>query len=109
MDIKISEKELFLQNGKKVTFSHEIRQVEVRESLIIVLLSIPYSDNTVNNILAISFEGAISWIVENENANYPTLPYEQMIAKSDTILATDFYGRRSYIDIKNGIVIKREH
>lgn len=75
---------------------------------VIVLLSIPYHDNTLDNIYAVSEDLEILWRVESMAVDYPRLPYEQMIIHGEEIQATDFYGIRIFISGKTGKIIKKD-
>ncbi len=95
-------------DGEIIDFSHEIRQFEMFENKIIVLLSIPQNDNTIDNIYAVSDKADILWRVESLVVKYLELPYEQMVIHGDEIRATDFYGRRVFISGKTGVIMKND-
>jgi len=95
-------------DGESIEFSHEIRQIEMFENKIIVLLSIPQNDNTRDNIYAVSDTADILWRVESLTAKYLELPYEQMVIHGDEVRATDFYGRRVFISGNTGAITKKD-
>lgn len=107
MDVSCKDNRLTI-DGKSIEFSYEIRQIEMFENKIIVLLSIPQNDNTIDNIYAVSDTGNILWRVESLVVKYPKLPYEQMVVHGDEIRATDFYGRRVFISGNTGLIIKKD-
>ena len=93
-------------------FAHEIKKVQISDNKILVLLLIPQEDTeTIDNIYAVSDEGNIIWRSESLKQLYPdqiNLPYEYMTVNGSEIEATDFYGRRYFINIKDGRIIKRD-
>lgn len=99
-------------DGKKKRFTHEIKEISVLKDKILVLLSIPQDDKeTIDNIYAVSYDGEIIWRVESLKKLYSSqinLPYEYMTVNGSEIQATDFYGRRYFIDIENGHIKKRD-
>lgn len=111
MEVTYNERCLNIGNIKK-EFAHVIGKVQVSNSKILVLLSIPQDDNeTIDNIYAVSDKGDIIWRSESLKQLYPNqinLPYEYMTVNNDEIQATDFYGRRYFINIADGKVKKRD-
>ncbi len=111
MEVTYNKKCLKIDNIKK-EFTHTIEKIQVKDNKILVLLSIPQDDNeTIDNIYAVSEKGDIIWRSESLEKLYPNqinLPYEYMTVNHDEILATDFYGRRYFIDIKDGKIKKRD-
>jgi len=96
----------------QIKFEHEIRMIIALSDKTLVLLSIPETDEaTIDNIYAISKDGDIIWRSESLRDVYPkelNLPYEYMEIDTTAVQATDFYGRRYYLDIDNGKITQRE-
>lgn len=96
---------------QKIRFSNNIRSIEELDDRIIVLLSIPQKDDEIDNIYAVSYEGNILWQVQSLKILFPdqlNLPYEQIVIDGDEIRATDFYGRRYFINARSGLIKKRD-
>lgn len=94
----------------RVEFDFAIRDVIRYKNSLIVLLDIPFNELEINNLYKVSEDGIV-WQSEDLNKLYPNqenLPYEQMILKGDKILASDFYGRRYFIKIGDGMVVKKD-
>ena len=100
-------KDYYHNNDLNLEFS--VRQKIEIENLEIILLDIPYNDDTVDNIYGIHNQ-KILWRVQTRNDLSNKLPYEQMTidTNANVIAATDFYGRRSFIDEKTGKIIKTD-
>lgn len=95
----------------KRQFTHLIRDAILFDNKIVVLLEIPFNDNTINNIYAVNRKCDILWQSEDISRVYKNqllLPYEQMVVENGEIRASDFYGRRYYINGDNGKIIKRD-
>lgn len=107
MNVSYNEKILII-NGYSIEFSHEIRQLELVKNKLIVLLSIPQNDNTLDNIYAVTDTADVLWRVESLVVDYLRLPYEQMVIHGDEIRATDFYGRRVFISENTGKILKKD-
>ncbi len=107
MDISFKENKLTIF-ARSIGLSHEIRQIEVIENKIIVLLSIPQNDTTIDNIYAVSTLADILWRVVSVSVKYSKLPYEQIVIHGGEICATDFNGRRVFISVNTGEIIKRD-
>lgn len=100
-------KNKFIINGKTVEFSFEIRKVLEYKDKYIILLSIPYDKNELNNIFCLDKKGTIIWKAEDLNKLFPKLkniPYEQMGIINDQLFASDFYGRNYKINLFDGKV-----
>lgn len=98
-------------NGVSISFNYSIRDTKVIDEDIIVLLKIPYNDTQIDNIYCVDNYGCIKWQVESLSILYPNqnnLPYEQMNYNGKDLTATDFYGRKYYINIADGKIEKRE-
>jgi len=107
MNVSYKDRKLTI-DGSSIEFTHEIRQIEIVENKIIVLLSIPQNENTLDNIYAVSNKADVLWRVESLVVDYPRLPYEQMVIHEDGIRATDFYGRRVFISVNTGQIMKKD-
>ena len=108
--IKVNGSELSI-DGKTIKFKYDIRDTKVVNNQVIVLLSIPFNDNELDNIYAVSLDAKINWRVESLNLINPNgnnLPYENMFLNNEELTATDFYGRRYFINIINGTIIKKD-
>lgn len=111
MEITYNNNCLCIGNIRK-EFAYEIKKVQIFDNKILVLLSIPQEDTeTIDNIYAVSDKGNIIWRSESLKQLYPdqiNLPYEYITVNGSEIEATDFYGRRYFINIKDGRIIKRD-
>lgn len=111
MEIQIQDNILVL-NGKKITFNHKIRQVKSVNGVVIVLLAIPSNDDTLDNIYCYNEKGIIKWQVQSIKDVFPELkrvyPFEQMQVFEDKIGASDFYGRRFFINIADGLIVGKD-
>ena len=87
-------------------FDYEIRTVIQYKNKYVVLLSIPFNSNEINNIYCLDEEANIIWRSDDISQNHPEiknhLPYEQMGIKEDKLYASDFYGRNYVINITTG-------
>lgn len=112
MDINymVKDNQLII-NNHHVNFLFPIRTAQILDGNIIVLLAIPFNNDTVDNLYLIDSNGEIVWQSQKLKELYPTeklLPYEQMVIDEQGIRVTDFYGRRYFIDLSNGKIIKRD-
>ena len=94
-----------LRIDKKIMkFGYDIRDIKVVDNQVIVLLSIPFHTNEIDNIYAVSLDCKINWRVESLNIISPdgdNLP-------NGELTATDFYGRRYFINLTNGRIEKTD-
>lgn len=111
MEIQTNDNILKL-NGKEIKFSHNIRQVQTYGSDVIVLLSIPNNDDTLDNIYCYGSYGIIKWQVQPIKEAFPELkqafPFEQMSLIEDQLSASDFFGRRFFINLADGKLTKKD-
>lgn len=110
MKITYNQNRLVIGDITKI-FKHDIQKIIDLKDRVVVLLSIPQNDDTIDNIFALSHNAENIWQVESLKKLYPNeinLPYEYMDEDDDMIKATDFYGRRYFINVKDGHIIKRD-
>ncbi|NLK96353.1 MAG: hypothetical protein GX275_14400 [Clostridiales bacterium] len=108
--IKVNGNELSI-DSKIIKFNYDIRDTKLVNNQVIVLLSIPFNVNEIDNIYAVSLDGKINWKVESLSVINPdgnNLPYENMFLNNEELTATDFYGRRYFINTINGTIIKKD-
>lgn len=102
------EKNTIVIDGKSFEFENDIRQIIQHGDKFIVLLAIPFNDNTINNVYCLDDQAKVIWRSEDLNSRFPELknylPYEQMQIKDDIIFASDFYGRSFSIRVTDGII-----
>lgn len=93
------------------TFQFDIRSVLVCKAYYVVLLSIPFNENYINNLFCIDNNAHIIWQSEDILKKYPDinnpLPYEQVLLKDGILYASDFYGRYFTISVETGDIISR--
>lgn len=111
LNIQIN-KNILVLNGKEIKFNHDIRQFKTVGDDIVVLLAIPNNDNTLDNIYCYTSFGIIKWQVQPIKEAFPDLkqvfPFEQMSVVDGQISASDFYGRRFFIDAETGKITKKD-
>lgn len=91
---------------RKLLLNYKIRtEIKTRMGRVI-LLAVPFSETMIDNIYLLSDDENIIWRVETSKTVPDKLPYENMSISKDKskIYATDFYGRRSIIDIETGYI-----
>jgi len=101
------EKNILMIEDNKIEFSHEIRIVIPLSNRLIVLLSIPTNDKTVDNVYAVNSDGDIIWRIQGSQIKVK-FPYVHITLIDDKLVATDFYGRRFYIDPLEGKITKKD-
>ena len=101
------EKHQLIVNGKVIkSFKFEIRNIIVHDYEFIVLLEIPFdNESEKNNILRIGASGNVVWAINNSGYSNNSYPFEQMTLRDGWLYATDFYARRFKIDIKTGKIV----
>lgn len=97
----------FLKIGEKnITFTLNIRDVKQAGQFVVVLLEVPNGDDTLNNIYAYDLNGKLKWQVQPVTEKFSDLvnplPYENMFCEDNKISASDFYGRKFWIDLETG-------
>lgn len=106
------DKNILVLNGKNIKFDHNIRQFKTIGDDVVVLLAIPNNDNTLDNIYCYSANGIIKWQVQPIKEAFPEMKmvycFEQMSVIDGMISASDFYGRRFFIDPKTGMITKKD-
>lgn len=99
-------------NGKEIKFSHNIRQIQTIGTDVVVLLAIPNNDDTLDNIYCYGSYGIIKWQVQPIKEAFPEMkqvfPFEQMSIIDGKISASDFYGRRFFINPDDGKITKKD-
>lgn len=111
--MKISVDGKLLKSGNKtIEFSHEIRDMQVRNELIYVLLGIPFNEDVTDNLYAFNMDLELKWQSQKLREMYPHMrliyPYEYMTLTDECIIAGDFYARRQFIDYSNGKIIRMD-
>lgn len=102
--MKIQGKIIILENDR-IEFDFDIRTVIETSHFFIILLSIPFDTESVNNIYGINKTNREMWQIENHQFWTKLLPYENISkGESGDIFATDFYGRRVVIDETTGLI-----
>lgn len=101
------EKHNLIVNSKVIKcFEFEIRNVIEHGDEFIVLLEIPFdNESEKNNILRIDASGNVVWTINNSGYSNNSYPFEQMTLGDGWLYATDFYSRRLKIDIKTGKIV----
>ena len=111
MEIKVNKNILSI-NNKDIKFSHDIRNYLTIDDKVIVLLSIPFNDETLDNIYCYNKYGIIQWQVQPIKEAFPDLKtalcFEFISIVDNELGATDFYGRRFIINPENGKLIRKE-
>lgn len=105
--IKINKNELSIDKNT-IKFNYDIRDIKVVDNQVIILLSIPFGVDETSNIYAISLDCKIIWKVENRKPNRRNLPFENIFLNNRILTATDFYGKRYFINITNGLIEKTD-
>lgn len=103
------EKYKLIVNSKVIKcFEFEIRKVIEQGDEFIVLLEIPFDNESVkNNILRIDASGKVVWTINNSGYSNNSYPFEQMTLRDGWLYATDFYARRLKVDIKTGKIVDK--
>ena len=103
------KKHQLIVNGKVIKlFKFEIRKVIEQGDEFIVLLEIPFDNESVkNNILRIDASGNVVWTINNSGYSNNSYPFEQMTLRDGWLYATDFYARRLKVDIKTGKIVDK--
>lgn len=101
------EKYQLIVNGKVIkSFKFEIRNIIEHDYEFIVLLEIPFdNESEKNNILRIDASGNVVWTINNSRYSNNSYPFEQMTLRDGWLYATDFYARRLKVDIKTGKIV----
>ena len=101
------KKHQLIVNGKVIkSFKFEIRNVIEHGDEFIVLLEIPFdNESEKNNILRIDASGNVLWMIDNSEYSNNIYPFEQMTLRDGWLYATDFYARSLKVDIKTGKIV----
>lgn len=105
--MKVNKNELSIDKNT-IKFNYDIRATRIFKEQIIVLLSIPFDVDETANIYAISWNCKILWRVEKREPNSCNLPFENIFLKDGLLTATDFYGRRYFINTANGSIERKD-
>ena len=104
----IRGKELLVES-QSYSFDYDVRKVIPYKDRFIVLLEIPNDSDSINNIYCIDSNAKCVWRVydlKSAGLGYKDyLPYEGMSLVEDTLIATDYYGRRFRIDPETGMIL----
>lgn len=111
IDISFNQNKL-LVNSHEAEFRYPIERVVELDSLLIVLLEVPFNEYECGNIWGVDFEGNLLWQVQDP-AGIPNifdpLPFKSIeISRSGEVVAADFSGRRMKIDIAGGKILGRD-
>lgn len=101
------KKHQLIVNGKVIkSFKFEIRNVIEHGDEFIVLLEVPFdNESEKNNILRIDASGNVVWMIDNSGYSNNSYLFEQMTLIDGWLYATDFYARRLKVDIKTGKIV----
>lgn len=101
------EKHNLIVNSKvRKCFEFEIRNVIEHGDEFIVLLEVPFdNESEKNNILRIDASGNVVWTINNSGYSNNSYPFEQKTLGDGWLYATDFYARRLKVDIKTGKIL----
>ncbi len=101
------KKHQLIVNDKIIkSFKFEIRNVIEYSDEFIVLLGIPFdNESEKNNILRVDASGNVVWTIDNSGYSKHIYPFEQMTLSDGWLYATDFYGRKLKVDIKTGKIV----
>ena len=101
------KKHQLIVNGKVIkSFKFEIRKVIEQGDEFIVLLEVPFdNESEKNNILRIDASGNVLWTINNSGYSNNIYPFEQMTLRDGWLYATDFYARSLKVDIKTGKIV----
>ena len=101
------EKYKLIVNSKVIKcFEFEIRNVIEHGDEFIVLLEIPFdNESEKNNILRIDTSGNVVWTVNNNGYSNNSYPFEQMTLRDGWLYATDFYARSLKVDIETEKIV----
>ena len=101
------KKHQLIENGEIIkSFTFEIRNIIEHGDEFIVLLEIPFdNESEKNNILRIDASGNVLWMIDNSGYSNNSYPFEQMTLSDGWLYTTDFYARRFKIDIKTGKIV----
>ena len=110
-DVKFRNNTLYV-GVNEYSYKYSIRNVIVIDNTIVVLLEIPNNENVINNVFAVSSNGKLKWFIQPVTERFPEmkqpLPMENIAFNGEHIAATDFYGFRYFVNIKDGKIIDRD-
>ena len=120
MNIEINGNDLHIDHHD-IYFDFNIRQIDITDDKVIVLLNIPKGADDPANIFCVDFEANILWQIENSGSFFKragspkaagsSVRYTGMyIRESDGLLqVNDFLGRRFLVDPEDGHIIEKNN
>ena len=108
-EITIEENKLVLPT-KTIPFRYKIAHIIQTKLRIFVLLDVPDTAKSFENIYALSKSGDLVWVVQPLNLFNPKIknfsPYVGMtLLENGNISATNFFGMNYEISVKNGKIL----
>lgn len=98
--------------GNKIVVKYPIKKIEEIANKIIVLLKIPRVElgiDELNNILCYDENGLLCWQIDNklpsDIVSKEQVPYVAIQIIDDKLYATDFWGRKFEVNVKNGSLL----
>lgn len=120
MNIEINGNDLHIDNHD-IYFDYNIRQIDITDDRVIVLLDIPNGADDPANIFCVDFEANILWQIEKSGRFFKktgspkaagsSVCYTGMyIRESDGLLqVNDFLGRRFLVDPEDGHILEKNN
>ncbi|WP_332651877.1 hypothetical protein [Lysinibacillus sp. 54212] len=105
--VEINNNKLII-NTKEVVFDKKIQEIKTVNGVIIVLLTM---DGSLDNVYGINHNGDVLWKIQEPDKSLignNRYPYVGLSVHDNQVSAIDFYGRRLYIDVKNGEIIGKD-
>lgn len=110
ISVEFSNRDLIIDH-KVIGFENNIHEVKIINDVILVLLNIPVGDNTLDNLYGVNFNGDILWRIKepsSELAGSLRFPYVGISLNKNKMGVVDFYGRRFFVDEKNGEILGKD-
>ena len=120
MNIEINGNDLHIDHHD-IYFDYNIRQIDITDDRVIVLLDIPNGADDPANIFCVDFEANILWQIEQSGRFFKktgspkaagsSVCYTGMyIRESDGLLqVNDFLGRRFLVDPEDGHILEKNN
>ena len=102
MEIKHNQ---LIINNKQISFNNKIQEVKILNETTIVLLNV---DGSLDNVYGINSDGEIIWKIKEPNekkVGNNRFPYVGISIKDEKVAVIDFYGRRFFVNEKNGEIV----